>query len=235
LYVKKLNIKYLKKKLLNSIKNNKWVKKMSSTRKERIAWNMKGIWYESCASEGHCSFYFGRDRAESCKSFQLFKINEGKIGDVDISGVLAIQVIDLYSNKAVDVMTKGGEGGVYISSTTTEEQRKYLEPFMSNNIPGMLLLKKTLGVRYVDINLNQEGNTYHITMPYGETKLSLTRGADGKNPQRIENSLFGAFLSDIKICNTHFWKYNDFGKNWDFVNRSGTIAEFNLQGKSKKF
>jgi hypothetical protein len=70
-------------------------------------------------------------------------------------------------------------------------------------------------------------------MPYGEMKMSLTIGGDGKNPQRLENSLFSVFFKDIKICNTHFWKYNDFGKNWEFVNRSGTIADFDLQGKTR--
>jgi len=203
--------------------------------KERISWNSKGVWYEACASEGHCSFYFGRDREESCKSFQLFQIDEGKIGDVDISGVLAINVVDLYSNKAMDVMTKGGEGGVYISDKTTEEQRKYLETYFSKNIPGSILLRKVLGIKYVDINLEQEGNTYHVTMPHGEMKLSYTPGLDGKNPQRLENSIFGVFLSDLKICNTHFWKYNDFGRNWEFTNRSGVIASFDLKGKSKDF
>jgi len=56
----------------------------------------------------------------------LFQYNEGKIGDVDISGVLAINVIDIYSNKAADLLPKGGEGGLYISDKTTEEQRRYL-------------------------------------------------------------------------------------------------------------
>ncbi|MFX1296108.1 MAG: DUF1326 domain-containing protein [Promethearchaeota archaeon] len=202
-----------------------------SKSKVRVNWNMKGVWYEACASEGHCSFYFGRDREESCKSFQVFRIEEGKIGDVDISGVLAIHVIDLYSNKAADVLTKGGEGGLYINEKTTEEQRKYLEAYWgSGNAVGQIL-KKVLGIKYVNINLNQEGKIYHIKMPYGEMKLSLTTGMDGKNPQRIENSPFGVFLQDLKICNTHFWNYNDFGKKWHFENRSGVIASFNDQGK----
>ena len=203
--------------------------------KERISWNTKGIWYEGCASEGHCSLYFGRDREESCKSFQLFQIEEGKMGDVDISGVLVINVVDLYSNKAADVLTKGGEGGVYISDKTTDEQRKYLEPYFVNDVSGNSLLKKVLGVKYVNIDLNQEGNTFHVTMPHGEMKLSYTPGLDGKNPQRLENSPFGIFFSDIKICNTHFWKYNDFGREWDFKNRSGVIASFDDKGKSRKF
>ena len=203
--------------------------------KERISWNTKGNWYEGCASEGHCSFYFGRDREESCKSFQLFQFEEGKIGEVDVSGVLAINVVDLYSNKAADLMVKGGEGGVYISDKTTEEQRKYLEPYFVNNIPGSSLLRKVLGVKFVNIELSQEGNTFHVTMPHGEMKLSYTPGLDGKNPQRLENSPFGIFFSDIKICNTHFWKYNDFGRNWDFKNRSGAIAHFDGKGKSRDF
>jgi hypothetical protein len=208
---------------------------LSKERKERIPWNIKGVWYESCAAEGHCSFYFGRDRETSCKSSQLFQIKEGKMGDVELNDILAINVIDLYSNKAADLTIKGGEGGVYISDKTTEEQRKYLEPFFLNNIPGPILLRKTLGIRYVDINLNQEGNSFHVTMPYGEMKLSFTSGGDGKNPQRLQNSLFSVFYKDIKICNTHFWRYSDFGKDWEFKNRSGAIADFELKGKSRAF
>ncbi len=203
--------------------------------KEKISWNTKGNWYEACASEGHCSYYFGRDREEPCKSFQLFQFEEGKLGDVDVSGVLAINVVDLYSNKAADLIVKGGEGGVYISDKTTEEQRKYLEPYFVNNVPGSSILRKSLGVKFVNIELSQEGNTFHVTMPYGEMKLSFTPGLDGKNPQRLENSPFGMFFSDIKICNTHFWKYNDFGRNWDFKNRSGVIASFDGKGKSNNF
>ncbi|NHJ19379.1 MAG: DUF1326 domain-containing protein [Candidatus Lokiarchaeota archaeon] len=203
--------------------------------KERISWSTKGKWYEACASEGHCSFYFGRDRETPCKSFQLFQINEGKIGEVDISGVLAINVVDLFSNKAADVLTKGGEGGLYINSETSEEQRRYIEPFFINNIPGSILLKKTLGIRYVDISLEQENNTFHIKMPYGEMKLSYTPGLDGINPQTIENSPYGIFLKNLRICNTHFWKYNDFDRNWEFKNRSGVIADFDMKGKSRDF
>ncbi|NHJ25728.1 MAG: DUF1326 domain-containing protein [Candidatus Lokiarchaeota archaeon] len=110
--------------------------------KERISWSTKGIWYEACAAEGLCSFYFGRNREAPCKSFQLFQINEGKIGDIDISGVMAINVVDLYSNKAADLLTKGGEGGIYISDKTSEKQRTYLESYFTNNIPVSIRLKK---------------------------------------------------------------------------------------------
>ncbi len=205
------------------------------SKKERLSWNMKGLWYEACAAEGHCSLYFGRDLEESCKSFQFFQIDEGKIGDIDISGVLAINVIDLYSNKAADLMAKGGEGGVYISDDTSEEQRKYLEPLFTNNIIPFSILKKTLGTKFVDISFNQEGRTFHIKMPNGEMEQSLTMGADGKNPIRLENYPQSIMLKDLKLCNTHFWSYNDFGRDWEFKNRSGALATFDVKGKSNKF
>ncbi|TET79536.1 DUF1326 domain-containing protein [candidate division TA06 bacterium] len=196
-----------------------------------MSWKMKGILYEACASEGQCSMWFGRDMEAPCKSFMVFQIKESQINNVDVGGLLAITVADLFSPNFADLMVKGGEGGIYISDTATEEQRKVLEPFFVNNVPGWLLVRKPLGVRFVDINLSQEGNTYHLTMPFGELKMSLTVGGDGKNPQRIENSLFSMVLSDIKICNTHFWKYRDFQRNWEFVNRSGVMAKFDLQGE----
>jgi hypothetical protein len=195
-----------------------------------MSWKAKGSWYEACASEGLCSIYFARDMEAPCKSFQLFQIKEGQIDNVDVGGILVITVVDLYSPMFTEVMLQGGEGGLYISKSASEEQRGVVEPFFTNNVPGMIMLRKPLGTRFVDINLSQEGNTYHITMPHGEMKLSLTVGGDGKNPQRLENSIFSAMLQDIKICNTHYWKYSDFGKNWEFVNRSGAIADFDLQG-----
>ena len=195
-----------------------------------MSWKAKGSWYEACASEGLCSIYFARDMEAPCKSFQLFQIKEGQIDNVDVGGILVITVVDLFSPTFTEVMLQGGEGGLYISEAASEEQRGVVEPFFTNNVPGMIMLRKPLGTRFVDINPSQEGNTYHITMPYGEMKLSLTVGGDGKNPQRLENSIFSAMLQDIKICNTHFWKYSDFGKNWEFVNRSGAIAEFDLHG-----
>ena len=206
---------------------------MSKPKKTRLPWKITGTWYEACAAEGHCSMYFGRDLEEPCKSFQLFQIREGNIGEVDISGLSVIQVIDLFSPKFADLMVKGGEGGIYINKNATAPQKELLEPFLTKNVPGFLLLRKALGIRYVDIDLTQEGKSYHISMPHGEMKLSLTSGGDGANPQRLENSIFSMMLSDIKICNTHFWNYNDFGKKWAFKNRSGAIAEFNLKGKAK--
>jgi hypothetical protein len=195
-----------------------------------MAWNIKGVWHESCAAEGHCPFYFGRDRDEPCKQFVLYQIQEGEIDGVDVGGTLVVTVADLYSEKMADLMAKGGEGAFYISNKASEEQRKVLEPFFVNNIPRVGLIRDCLGVKYVDMEFSEENGTCHIRMPNAEWEAALTIGGDGKTPQRIENSIFSMSFPILNICNTHYWRYNDFGKNWDFKNRSGARAEFDLKG-----
>ena len=44
-----------------------------SKSKVRINWNMKGTWYEACASEGHCSFYFAEIEKNHVNLFNYFK------------------------------------------------------------------------------------------------------------------------------------------------------------------
>ena len=146
-----------------------------------MGWKMKGVMYEACASEGQCSMWFGRDMEAPCKSFMVFQIKEGQINNVDIEGILVIAVADLFSPKFADLRAKGGKGGMDISDTATDDQRKVLEPFFVNNVPGTLV-SECLGLKFVNINLSQEDNSYHITMPYGELKGSLTVSWDGKSP-----------------------------------------------------
>ena len=58
--------------------------------------------------------------------------------------------------------------------------------------------------------------------------MSLTVGGDGKNPVRIENPAM-PFIHNVRVCNTRFWKYHDYGKNLEYHDTSGAIADFTLR------
>ena len=81
----------------------------------------------------------------------------------------------------------------------------------------------------VKININEENGTYHLTMPFGEQKMSLAIGGDKKSAIRIENPRNPA-LMNVRVCNTQFWKYNDYGKNVEYHSTSGAINDFVMQG-----
>jgi len=184
-------------------------------------WQLRGVWYEACASEGHCPLYFGRDMASPCRSFAVYDIKEGQINGVDIAGIRIISVADILST-AAELFTSGTAAAVYVSDNATAEQRPILEAFVAMGLP--LPVRELRGVKFVPIDISLDGPSYHITMPFGELKGSLTGGRDGVNPQRIENSA-AVFLSELRIANTELWRYNDLGRNWEYRNRSGTVGD----------
>ena len=194
-----------------------------------MSWKIKGNVYETCAAEGHCPLWFGRDTIDPCTSFMVLKIDEGQIGDVSIDGMIVAFLADLKSNKFADTALLGGEGGIYISDKATDEQRKAMEPFFEDNVPGMFLVKDVKAVKFVPMELKIENTSVRFSMPAGEFDMSFTTGADGK-PIRIENTLYSAILPELNVCDTKHWHYEDLDKKFDYEKRSGIMFPLELQG-----
>jgi hypothetical protein len=195
----------------------------------RKNWTLKGTFYECCrVLDGHCGLWFNRDLPEACANLLTYQIKEGHIQDVNMKGIIITCHMDGIGPKHTDLAKGVKEGAAYISENATDEQRKILEPFVMEHLEGRMW-KQCLGIRYVKINISEENDTYHLTMPFGEMEMSLAIGGDGKNPIRMENP-FLPFLSNVKFGNTHFWKYHDYGKDLEYHNTSGAAADFTLQG-----
>jgi len=193
-------------------------------------WTLKGTWWECCIREGQCPLWFGRDLWEEaglCTSFQTYRIEEGRIQNVDMKGIAIIHVLFGIGPKMADFVEGVEEGAAYISDNASDEQRRLLESFVTKHL-HVKTWRKVLGVKFVKIDISEKKGTYHVTMPFGEQKMSLTVGADGKNPVRMEN--VASALSNIRVCNTDLWKYHDYGRNLEFHNTSGGIADFVFSG-----
>ena len=186
-------------------------------------WQIKGIYNEACASEGHCPYYFGRDKEGGCRYFMVFRIQEGMVNDVDLAGITAVYLGDLPHSTYAEVMEKGSEGAIYISNNATPEQRKILD-ILAVNALGGAVMKKVLGVQYVKIDVEEGEDTVHFKMPSGEMKMHLTKSHDG-NPVRLENVTL-PFVSNVKAAHTPFWNWSDYDRHYDYKNRCGTWADF---------
>ena len=190
-------------------------------------WQIKGIYNEACASQGQCPYYFGRSRDGGCRYFMVFRIKEGGVNDVDLSGIAAIYQGDLPHATFQEVMERGSNGGIYISDNATPEQRAVLDTFAVNSLGGMLM-KTNFGIKYVDVDVKAKDDTIYFKMPYGEMKQELTRGSDG-SPVRLEN-LTLSFLTNVKAAHTPYWKYDDHDRHFDYRDRCGTWADFAMEG-----
>jgi len=151
-------------------------------------------------------------------------VHYGHIQNVDMKGVVVMQHQEGIGPKVADMAKGVAEGAAYISDNVNDEQRGVLEPFLKTAL-GIRPWKKALGIKVVKIDIQEENGTYHITMPFGEQKMSLTVGGDNKNPMRLENPRSPIF-SNVRFCNTETWRFYDYGKNLEFHNTSGVIADF---------
>jgi hypothetical protein len=153
----------------------------------------------------------------------VFRIQEGKVNDVDLAGITVIYVGDLPHSTYAEVMEKGSEGAIYISDNATPEQRKILGILVVNALGGAIM-KKVLGIQYVKIGIEQREDSVSFKMPSGEMKMHLTKSHDG-NPVRLENTTL-PFLSNVKAAHTPFWNWSDYNRHYDYKNRCGTWADF---------
>lgn len=189
----------------------------------RPGWELRGIYNEACASEGQCPYYFGRDKEGGCRYFMAFRITEGTVNDVDLSGITAVYLGDLPHATYAEVVERGSEGAIYISDDASPEQRAILDTVAREALGGAVM-KRVLGVEYVPIDVEEMNGTVHFRMPSGEMKMRLTEGRDGQ-PVRVENSTL-PFLSNVKAAHTSFWKWADYNRHFEYKDRNGTWADF---------
>jgi hypothetical protein len=129
----------------------------------RAGWQVKGTYNESCAAEGHCPYYFGRDVEGGCRYFEAFRIEEGEVNDVDLSGIAVIYNGDILYPKFEDFIKYGSEGGVYVSDDATEDRRKVLDTLVTTNMGG-LDMRKIFGLKYVKIDVEETEGKFHVTV-----------------------------------------------------------------------
>jgi hypothetical protein len=194
------------------------------------SFHLQGTFYECCLTEGHCPIWFGRNRwQDPCTNLATYQIREGHINNVDMKGIIIIYFDDGIGPNYADLAKGNGvqEGAVYISDRTSPEQKQILTQFVTSHLWGTRW-SKNLGVKFVNIEVKEKNGSCSIVMPFGEQRITQTIGGDGKTPIRMENPK-NKMYSNIKFCNTDLWKYNDFGRNLEFHNTSGVIADFILK------
>jgi len=188
-------------------------------------WKVKGIYHETCASEGYCPYYFGRDKEGGCRYFMVFRITEGSADGVDLAGITAIYTGDLPYPTYAEVTAKGSEGAIYINDSATPEQRAVLD-ILAVEALGAALMKRVLGLHYVPMVIEEDEGSVHFRMPTGEMRMELTKGFDG-GPVRLENQTL-PFLSNVKAAHSPYWNWADHGRHFEYTNRCGTWADFEM-------
>jgi len=193
---------------------------MSAT-ETTTAWRLKGTGYEFCNCQPGCTCNFNGFPTSpdgSCKAAVANRVTEGYCGDVDLSGVTTLSILDW--PKAIH--DGGGKAVMVAPPAITEAQLGALAQIYTGQLGGMpwAILGTTFevaGVVRADIELEENGMHSGFRVPgVGEAK-----GTTLKNPVTGDDHLVAIVLDTGFI-----WKQGDCGQGSFEVEAEGIHLSF---------
>ncbi|MBB5161745.1 DUF1326 domain-containing protein [Mycobacterium sp. AZCC_0083] len=194
---------------------------MSVTETATTTWRLKGIGYEFCNCQPGCTCNFNgfpTSSDGSCKAAVANQITEGSCGDVDLSGVTALMIIDW--PKAIH--DGNGKAVFVVPPEVSDAQLGALAQIYTGALGGMPweILGTTYevaGVVRADVELDDAGINSGFRVPgVGEAK-----GTTLKNPVTGEEHRVAIVLEEGFI-----WKRGDCGQGSFDVDAEGIHLSF---------
>jgi hypothetical protein len=194
---------------------------MSITETTTTTWRLKGTGYEFCNCQPGCTCNFNgfpTSSDGSCKAAVANQITEGNCGDVELSGVTALMIIDW--PKAIH--DGNGKAVFVIPPEVSDEQVDALAQIYTGQLGGMpwAILGTTYevaGVVRAEVEVDEDGINSGFRVPgVGEAK-----GTTLKNPVTGEDHLVAIVLNEGFI-----WKRGDCGQGSFDVEAEGIHLSF---------
>ena len=185
------------------------------------AWQMKGVGYEFCNCQPGCTCNFNGFPTSpdgSCKAAVLNRVSEGHCGDVDLSGINALALLDWPQA----IHDGGGKAVFVVPPEVTDEQLDALAQIYTGQLGGMpwAILGTTFevaGVVRAPIEFNHDGMHSSFSVPgVGEAK-----GTTMKNPVTGEDHLVSIVLDQGFI-----WERGECGQGSFDVEAEGLHLAF---------
>ena len=192
-------------------------------------WSLKGELALSCNCEIFCPCVLSLGKHAPtegyCQTWAAVRIDDGRFGEVDLSGVLF--------GFMADIPGRLGRGNwtvaLFVDDKASAQQTKALTWIMTGRAGGSTGLLKILagsflGVRQVPITYKLEGETRVISIEkIVDGAITPVRGADKGNVV-IRNSEYW-IAPDIIVSRADRSRFRLFGRNWNFEGRSAEICK----------
>lgn len=193
---------------------------MSAT-ETRTAWRLTGKGYEFCNCQPGCTCNFNGFPTSpdgSCKAAVVNRVDTGHCGDVDLSGVTTLSLLDW--PKAIH--DGGGRAVMVAPPAITDEQLDALAQIYTGQLGGMPweILGTTFevaGVVRADIELHDDG----MHSGFSVEGVGSATGTTLKNPVTGEDHLVSIVLDQGFI-----WKQGDCGQGSFSVQAEGIDLSF---------
>ncbi|MEM6621821.1 MAG: DUF1326 domain-containing protein [Pseudomonadota bacterium] len=202
---------------------------------EDDGWAIQGELALNCSCDVFCpcdvSLGVARPTHGYCQAWMAFRIDDGHYKGLSLDGLNVALLLDIPGRMA--------EGGwtvaLYVDDKASDGQVEGLEMILSGQAGGTtgllrLLVANFLGTKRVPVTYEVNGHVRTVTA--GKAILASIEPIGGVDPD-----------SHVTINNTKYWmsstitiakglksRLRDFGRNWDFEERSAQVVDIDWKG-----
>lgn len=190
-----------------------------------MEWEISGNYMSSCSCDVNCPCLVGETKADRgwCSGALCFDIEQGQVGDVDVSGARIAMVGDWPQS----YVAGGGTARIYFDSELSDAQRNALAPIIMGQKGGSLenmsaIVQDWLPPKTAHIEVKTgEDEMRFLVEGFGEGKIVPIRGVNGE-PTRILNASAG-YRDDVSLGRGQGTQWSDpETRTWE----SGGHAEY---------
>jgi hypothetical protein len=201
----------------------------------RENWHIKGELLLSCNCTVFCPCVLSLGKHPPtegyCQTWGGVRIDDGKFGDVDLSGLALGLVIEIPGQ-----MSRGNwSAGVFIDNAADVYQVKALTRIMSGQAGGTthllsILVGRFLGVWQEDVKYEVDGDVRRFTIPkIIDGEIVPVPGKGPGQHTTIEGSQYW-IGPQIIVAQAKKSRFRFQGRNWDFQGRSAEICPLDWRG-----
>lgn len=193
------------------------------------SWNLKGELTLSCSCTVFCPCVLSLGNHPptegSCQTWAGIRIDEGRFGDVDLTGVKVGLMMEIPG-----IMARGNwTAALFVDEKASIYAVKGLTRIFTGKVGGTtqllsILVGSFLGVRQAPIDYRTEGETRIVTIDkWVDGAVTPVRGKDDGNVT-VRNSQYW-IGPDVIVAKADKSRFRGFGRNWNFAGRSAEIVK----------
>jgi hypothetical protein len=197
----------------------------------KTAWRLKGTGFEFCNCQPGCTCNFSgfpTSADGSCKAAVANRIDEGHCGEIDLSGIDAVAILDWPSA----IHDGGGKAVFVVPEEVTEDQLGAMAQIFTGQLGGMPweILGTTFeiaGVVRAPVNITLDGINSGFSIPgVGEAKGTSLRNPVTNEPHGVSIVLDEGFIWTKGDCGQGTFHVQAEGIDLDFSDSNWILYEF---------
>ncbi len=193
-------------------------------------WSIKGEFTLSCSCDVFCPCVLSLGNHPPteghCQTWAALRIDDGRFGDTDLSGVKAGLMIEIPG-----LMSRGNwTAALFVDEKASIYGVKALTRIFSGKVGGSthllsILVGSFLGVRQVPISYEIKDQTRLISIDkVVEGAITPVRGKEKGGNVVIRNSEYW-IAPDVTVARADKSRFRAFGRNWNFAGKSAEICQ----------